>query len=143
MTTAQIAMISLIIAIISPIVSSLINGIFLLLNKRMEYRHEIDRQTREFIISHKAQVIERYIQSVGKAVNYATIEAIQEYGESYAEIYFYSDQWELIERINTEIKDRDFEKAAESLGEFVKRTTNPRQLKPMKIRKRKLKLKTD
>lgn len=107
-----IAIIALIVSALSPIISSVIGGIYQLKaakveaeeelkRKQLEIDAEAKRRYHEFYEQHRAAVIERYINAVGKAAQNFVVGNRQEFGESMGEIYMYVDQslWPLLDSI--------------------------------------------
>lgn len=108
----KISIIALIVSAVSPLLSSIISGIFQLITKRIETASEIrqkqlelkaeaERRHHEFYEQHRAEVIERYINSVGKAIQDFASGNRQQFGESMGEVYMYVDKslWPLLDSI--------------------------------------------
>ena len=70
--------ISLLISILTPILTSIINVV-----------HETRMYKRRFYIEHKAEVIEKYISSTGKRILSADSDYAPEYGQHYGEALIY------------------------------------------------------
>ena len=107
-----ISIIALVVSALSPIISSIINGKYQikvakleaeeeLKRKRLEIEAEAQRRYHEFYEQHRAEVIERYINSVGKAIQRFASGNLQEFGESMGEVYMYIDKslWPLLDTI--------------------------------------------
>lgn len=92
-----IAAIALLISIISPILTAIINNHY----KIKEYKSE-------FYEKHRAEVIERYLNSVGSTLYRQDLDDIREYGRSFAEIYLYvpSYLWDTLDKIGFEISEK-------------------------------------
>lgn len=115
-----ISIVALIVSAISPIISSFISGRYQLKVAKLEAEEELKRKQlemeaatkqrdHEFYEQHKAEVIERYLNSVGKAIqNFATGNR-QEFGESMGEIYMYVDKslWDLLDSIAKKFDKRN------------------------------------
>ena len=100
-----IAIAALILSALSPLVSSIIGGIFHYMEKKLELKAEVERRNHEFYEQHRAEVIERYINAVGKAAQNFAVGNRQEFGESMGEIYMYVDKslWPLLDSIASKI----------------------------------------
>lgn len=100
-----IALAALILSLISPIISSIINGMFRLKEKEIELKAEAEKRDQDFYVQHRAEVIERYINAVGKAVQNFAASNRQEFGEVMGEIYIYVDEslWPLLDVIADKI----------------------------------------
>lgn len=96
-----ISIVALILSILSPVASSIISGVFHFAEKKMELKAEAERRNHEFYEQHRAEVIERYINAVGKAAQNFRVGNRQEFGESMGEIYMYVNQslWPLLDSI--------------------------------------------
>ena len=100
-----IALAALILSLISPIISSVVSGLFRLKEKGLEIKAEAEKRDQDFYVQHRSEVIERYINAVGKAIqNFATSNR-QEFGELMGEIYIYVDEslWPLLDSIANKI----------------------------------------
>lgn len=107
-----ISIIALVVSALSPILSSIISGKYQirvtkmeteaeLKRKQLELNAEAKRRYHEFYEQHRAEVIERYINSVGRAIQHFAVGNRQEFGESMGEIYMYVDEslWPLLDTI--------------------------------------------
>lgn len=107
-----IAAIALLISIISPILTAIINNHY----KIKEYKSE-------FYEKHRAEVIERYLNSVGSTLYRQDLDDIREYGRSFAEIYLYvpSYLWDTLDKIGFEISEKNYDAAKGLLAELSKK----------------------
>lgn len=89
--------IALIVAIISPVITTLLNNY-----------HQDKMWEREHFSLHKSDVIEQYVKSTGIVLKKQSFDSLQEYGNCYGEIFFYAPEeaWPLIEQIDAAIVDR-------------------------------------
>ena len=100
---AIISGIALVAAIISPMLTTLIKN-----------KHETKMYMAKFYIHHRAEVIERYVSSVGAVIHGQLTEDLREYGKHAGEIYVYVPErlWLTIEQIDLAIRALDCEAAA-------------------------------
>ena len=63
-----ISVAALVLSVLSPLISALVNGIFRIKEKNIDIAAKQKEQEREFYYQHRAEVIERYISSAGKAI---------------------------------------------------------------------------
>ncbi|MBQ7505336.1 MAG: hypothetical protein IJT79_08485 [Ruminococcus sp.] len=115
--------ISLLIAIFSPIFTAFLNGRYMIKSKNLDLQKSKEEREYEFLLKHRAEVIENYLKAAGDVITSYTTEAFSRYGLSYAEIYLYLDEskWELIDSIDTSINENNYENAAIFLRDLVKR----------------------
>lgn len=120
--TSIISGITLLAAIFSPVITTIVNN-----------RFAAKRYKAEYYERHRAEVIEKYIQSAGKAIKHSNSDAFQQFGESAMEIYFYinPDQWFRLDKIDELISEFDYAGARRELREFCKEISysNPPRLK--------------
>lgn len=118
---AIISGITLLAAIFSPAITTVINN-----------RHTAKMQRMEYYEKHKAEVIEKYIQAAGKAIKNATDTCMQEYGEASTEVYFYipEEYWDILDELDNRISNYDYAEARLCLREFCKciAASNPPRL---------------
>lgn len=93
-----IAIAALVLSALSPLVSALISGLFRIKEKRLELAAKQEEQQRDFYYRHRAEVIERYTSSAGRAILSGQY---YDFGNSMGEIYFYVDEslWPLLDNI--------------------------------------------
>lgn len=111
-----ISIVALVLSVLSPVISSIISGLFHYNEKKLELKSESERRNHEFYEQHRAEVIERYINAAGKASKSFSDGNLQEFGASMGEIYMYVDQslWPLLDSIASKIdKDRSGDPTAE------------------------------
>lgn len=89
--------IALIVAIISPIATSILNN-----------RHQSKMWSRNNFILHKSEVIERYIQNTSVLLKKGEYDLLDDYAKSYGEIFFYTPEnlWPMIEQLDAAILNR-------------------------------------
>ncbi len=118
-----ISVTALILSVLSPVISSIIGGIFRIREKKLDLKAEAERRNHEFYEQHRAEVIERYINTVGKAAQYFAAGNIQEFGESMGEIYLYVDQtlWPLLDSIAAKINRHNPSDPSAELRELCKK----------------------
>lgn len=100
-----ISVAALALAVLSPILSSIISGIFRLKERAIEIEAEKEKRNQEFYEQHKAEVIEKYINTIGKFSRFASGANQEAFGESMGEIYLYVDEslWPLLDSIANKI----------------------------------------
>lgn len=105
--TAIISGVTLIAAILSPILTTIINN-----------RYQLKLRKSEFLEKHKAEVIENYLKNVGAVINHPTHENLGKFGFNCKEIYLYvsTDHWTLLDDIENLIKNRQFSLASEKVS---------------------------
>ena len=76
----------------------------------------------EFLLKHRAEVIENYLKATGDVITSYTPEAFNSYGISFAEIYLYLDEakWDTIDAIDELINLHKYNEAAVKLRVLVK-----------------------
>ncbi len=118
-----ISIAALILSVLSPVISSVIGGVFHIREKKLDLKAEAERRNHEFYEQHRAEVIERYINTVGKAAQNFVIGNIQEFGESMGEVYMYVDQslWPLLDSIAAKINRHNFSDPSAELRELCKK----------------------
>lgn len=118
--SAVISGIALIVAIISPVVTTILNN-----------RHQDKMWIRDNFSRHKTEVIENYVKSTGTVLKKATTDTLADYGNCYGEIFFYTPEsvWPLIEKIDKAIvyraireeEQQIFVELCKQLSSFAKR----------------------
>lgn len=105
--TVTITAILGIAAIISPIVTSLINNHHQLKLKKLEY----EQQEKVNSFFYKRGIYEDYLKYTSKCLTYGNQDALQKYGEIYglAVIYFPEDLIDDMEKLNRVIRDSYYE----------------------------------
>lgn len=132
-----ISIVALIISALSPVISSVINGKYQLKvtkieteeelkRKKMELEAEAQRRYHEFYEQHRAEVIERYINSVGKTIQNFAAGNRQEFGESMGEIYMYVDEslWPLLDSIAQKLDRRNPSDPSPELRELCQKLSH-------------------
>lgn len=104
-------------AIISPIATSIINNIYQLNLKKLEY----EQQDKEASVFYKRGIYEDYLRCTGTCIAFATKENLQEYGKMYALalIYFPPDLIEDLKALNTAIHGSHWDNARSLFNEFA------------------------
>lgn len=125
--TAIISAITLLAAILSPIITTVINN-----------RHIEKMENTNYYEKHRAEVIENYIKSAGAKISFPDKENQEFYGRNSKEIYLYlsSDYWDLLDDIAVNIDTtniKNIETASLKLTELCKKLNeNPPRLKNRK-----------
>ena len=103
-----IAISALVLSVLSPILSSIISGLFRVKEMRLQLQSDVEKGYQKFYEQHRAEVIERYINAVGKNVQASFSANRQEFGEAGGEIYLYVDEslWPLLDSITDKISNR-------------------------------------
>ena len=93
-----ISVAALVLSVLSPLISALVNVIFRIKEKNIDIAAKQKEQEREFYYQHRAEVIERYISSAGKAIQ---TDRDQDFVTAMGEVYIYVDKslWPLIDNI--------------------------------------------
>lgn len=93
---------ALVLAILSPIISSWISGHYRMKELEIMKKGEKEKRHQEFFEEHRAAVIEKYMSAVGKCCNHYNLANKDNLGEYMGEIYLYVDKslWPLIDKIN-------------------------------------------
>ena len=74
-----------VIAIVSPILTTIINNVFQLINRSIDRKEQRFKET----IQYKRNVIENYIRNLGAYLVYVTKESPDEYKQSYTLVLLY------------------------------------------------------
>ena len=121
--SAIISGIALVAAVISPILTAIINN-----------RHEIKMYNQRYYKEHRADVIENYIRYTGSISKHsATSEDFRQYGKYSKEIYLYlpDDLWCTIDSIHDCISNSEYNHASDFLAILCKELNKnpPRSVK--------------
>ena len=112
-----IAAIALVVSVLSPIFTAILNNRYQLKLKRIEFN-----------LQHRAEVIEGYIRTAGKATKSPTYENISDFGKYANEIYLYLDDsfWPYLDTINNSLIFDNFiyETAYQNLQILTKKLSN-------------------
>ena len=115
--TISVTVVIAICAIISPILTTLLNNRHIYKMKKLEMKLDSEKAS----LFYKRGIYEQYLKAAGTCVSYANQQLINEYGEIYllALIYFPEElQTELI-NINDHIVNLSWDKARKSLNQFA------------------------
>ncbi len=117
----DIALIISFIALLCAVLSPIVTGYFRLQEKKMEIAAAQAEAARRFYKEHRAQVIENFLRTAGKAAKDRT--NLGDFGLNMAEIYLYikPELWPLADRINQAISDLDYDEASQQLIELSKK----------------------
>lgn len=120
--TIVISIAALVLAVASPMISSLINGIFRLKEQKQNIEAERKLKSLEFYQQHRAEVIERYISSAGKFCKHKAPASQEEFGAASGEIYLYVDEalWPLLDKIEFDLRQYEYETASNALIDLCK-----------------------
>ncbi|MEG2522293.1 MAG: hypothetical protein RSA49_05405 [Anaerovoracaceae bacterium] len=107
--SAIISGIALVVAILSPAITSYMNN-----------RHEYKMYRLRFYEKHRAEAIEDYIRCTGAVILEPTKDNFTAYGKCYGEIFLYTPQkmWDNLREINLFISSNNY-KEAETLFSFI------------------------
>lgn len=132
-----ISIIALAVSFFSPILVSVINGRYQmkvkaleveeeLKRKKLDLEQEAKRQYHEFYEKHRAEVIERYINSVGKAIQHFAAGDRRAFGESMGEIYMYVDEslWPLLDAIASKLDRNNYRDPSKELRELCQKLSD-------------------
>lgn len=97
-----IAVAALVLSVLSPLISSLVNGHFRIKEKKLDITEKQLELERDFYYQHRAEVIEKYISAAGQVIESGTYEGQADFGAVMGEIYFYVDEslWPLLDGIS-------------------------------------------
>lgn len=87
-----IAIAALILSIVSPLLSALLNGIFRIKEKNLDIQSAAAKYNQEYYEKHRAEVIENYIQSVSNVVKLKRADDEAAYMSSMSEVLLYLDE---------------------------------------------------
>lgn len=103
-------------ALISPIVTTVLNNRHKLKIRKLELEHEICEHKIEYLRS----VYNNYLKSTSKCIAYPDEDSLREYGENYSIsfAYFPPSTHELLKAINADITERNFDSANKNLEDL-------------------------
>lgn len=115
-STITISVILALVALLSPIITTLINNHHQLKMKRLEIQYQ-----------QKQKAVEKYLNSVGKYITLASASIEANYIESKGLIYFHMNRsaWHLIDELDKAITARDTNKVNELLPKVCKELSKP------------------
>lgn len=121
--SAIISGIALIAAVISPVLTTIINN-----------SHQTKNNNRNYYESHRAEVIESYIRYTGSMSNMcSSSEDFRQYGKYSKEIYLYLPEnlWHYIDEIDCYISESQYVVVSETLSQLCKELNqyHPRSIK--------------
>ena len=92
---------ALTLSVLSPFFTAIINGAFRMREKRLDIETEQKKRTQSFYLSHRAEVIEKYISAAGACFKNNTPENRAHFGSAMGEIYLYvrEDLWPTLDSI--------------------------------------------
>lgn len=122
-TSDAIALCALAFSVLSPVLSSAIDGRNRRKEKRMEYRHQQEAQTQAFYAQHRAEVVERYVSATGQLIKAGNTANFAVYGAAMGEIYLYTppDLWPLLDKISEKLRMMGGDSAEAEFLELCKR----------------------
>ena len=96
-----IAVAALVLSVLSPVLSSVISGTFRIKEKKIELNAEKAKWDQTFYAQHRAEVIERYLNVVGKYSKLPATSTREEFGSCMGEIYLYVNRslWPILDSI--------------------------------------------
>lgn len=111
------------VAIIAPVITTLINGFFQKTEREANARESIQKEEKEHsrpIESHIRTIYTEYLQNTSKCIAYPDDENMKEYGKSYAIAfaYFPKNLHDMLKGINKSIEDRNYIEARRQLEEL-------------------------
>lgn len=118
--------IALIISVASPIVTTIVN---------IWYQNKTRRE--DYLLHHRANVIEGYLQATGAVIHNYTTENVLLYGQHLGEIYMYisKDHWPTIQKIDSLIGDYNHRNRTQLLTEFAELCTTLAKDPPRKSKR--------
>ena len=111
------------VAIIAPVVTTLINGLFQKAEREANVRENIQKEEKEhsrLIELHIRTIYTEYLQNTSKCIAYPDDENMKEYGRGYAIAfaYFPKNSHAMLKEINESIEERNFIDARKRLEEL-------------------------
>lgn len=115
--TITISVVIAVCAIISPVITTLLNNHHLYRMKKLDLKQEAEKSS----YFYKRGIYEEYLKCAGRCVANANSEAMQEYGKTYplAIIYFPEDLRPELMRINNLICSYSMQEARAALDELA------------------------
>ena len=115
--TITISVVIAICAIISPIITTLLNNRHLYKMRKLDMQLDEQKQSKFY----KRGMYEQYLRTVGKCITYSSDNALREYGESYAIAMAYFPEHLLADliRINSLIMNHQCREATDSFNRFA------------------------
>ena len=115
--TISISVLLAISALISPVITTVMNNRYQFNLKKLEYEQRLMEST----LFYKRGIYEKYLSCTGKFIAHGTSENKQEYGEIYALalIYFPENLVPDIQNLNTAIDDLSLEEATTLLNRLA------------------------
>ena len=123
--TITISVVIAVCAIISPVITTLLNNHYAYKIKKLDMKNEAEKAS----YFYKRGVYENYLKYTGRCISYATGDALNQYGEVHAlALMYFPDQFrnELIE-INHFIQNNEYYKAASILNSLAPKLRNTLQ----------------
>ena len=113
----MIATVVAVAAIVSPVVTTLINCIFQLVNKCIDSKQELLKNT----VHHKREILEKYVSSLGEVIRYCSKENEAQYGKYHNLAYLYlpSELHVPMSNISKLIRNCEFIQAQELSEELI------------------------
>ena len=104
-------------AIVSPVVTTLINCVFQLINKCLDNKQELLKNT----VYHKREILEKYVSCLGEVIRYCSSENESQYGKYHNLAYLYlpSEFHEPMSNISKLIRDCEFIQAQQLSEELI------------------------
>lgn len=117
-----IAVAALVLSALSPLITSLIGGIFRLKEKSLDINERQNDQEIEFYYRHRAEVIEQYIKAAGQVIERGSGQNEEKFGATMGEVYLYVDEslWPLLDSITDYIHTDRNASAKEDLIKLCK-----------------------
>lgn len=86
-----IALAALILSVLSPFISSLLDGHYRIKEKKLDIMQENEKYRKQFYEEHRAKVVEHYIKAVSNRMTALTVESESDYIASMSEVLLYLD----------------------------------------------------
>ncbi|MCM1296872.1 MAG: hypothetical protein NC311_15140 [Muribaculaceae bacterium] len=104
-------------AILSPILTAIINNRYQLKLKKMDLQQELNKQT----VIYKRSIFEDYLKFAGKCVAHGNSETVKQYGEHYllASLHSTPALREKLYKVHLLIKELNYQEAANVLNSIV------------------------
>ena len=117
-----ISIVALAASSVSPFASAWLNGHYRMKEKRLDLQAAEQRHRWEFFEQHRAEVIEHYLDTVGRWLLYHSAKATSELGGAAGEIYLYVDEslWPILDAIASGMKDTPTEQMHRQYRELCK-----------------------
>lgn len=91
-----------IVSIILSVLAMLVSAFAPIITTRMNNRHQLNMKEMELYDFRRADAISAYVRAVGAYIKSSTVDAADQYGKAYGEIFLYAPEslWDKISNLN-------------------------------------------